>query len=98
MNPINKLKEIVKNQKTVSVSRLKKLVIDIEQDQFKYREKIKRQSLTNKKLNERLHLVENKAKKFDGLLLENEMLKNRITRQRTELRRASSKEDQEIKL
>lgn len=89
MNPINQLKKIIESQKTVSTSRLKQIVFELEQKQNNYRDKIEKQSLKNKALNERLHVVENKARKFDSLLLENENLKNRITRQRTELNRAS---------
>lgn len=83
--PLQELKQIIANQKTVSTSRLEPLVRQIEKIIIQQGQKINGQKKSIRNLNKRMQQAQFLAAKRKHLAKENLELKDKIRRQKREL-------------
>ena len=85
MKPMDELKAIISSQKTVSTSRLELLIKHIEKTIIQQEQTINSQRNKLGKLNKRMQIEQTKAERRRQLGIENQELREKISRQKREL-------------
>ena len=85
MKPMEELKSIISSQKTVSTSRLAPLIEHIEKVTIQQADKLNNQRNRLAELNKRIQIEQSKAERRKELGVENQELREKISRQKREL-------------